>query len=222
MFKTPDEWLLSPPTLPSTTEATMHLRPASWSKGSALEAVSLGFLYLECLSACRSWRLQLNITFCFIWSYEHMRIFFFASSVRKPLTSSNMTEPDVYHVQHLQDQTQRAPPLCFCCGCEMGHPVRDHWWSRLQGADIDDTSHPDRKQAHLWVCCVQYQNEGPWLHLDLQVEEQREEPGHMGPGRCGSTVRSKGDPHAGTLFPSAPGGTQGGFFVRSLDCSQAH
>ena len=155
-----------------------------------------------------------------IWTYENF--FFFASSVRKPLTSSNMTEPDVYHVQHLQDQTQRAPPLCFCCGCEMGHPVRDHWWSRLQGADIDDTSHPDRKQAHLWVCCVQYQNEGPWLHLDLQVEEQREEPGHMGPGRCGSTVRSKGDPHSGTLFPSAPGGTQGGFFVRSLDCSQAH
>lgn len=101
-----------------------------------------------------------------------------------------------YNSERLGTTMLQLPPLCFCCRCPMGPPVRNHCWRPPQGDKVSDASHLCKShtrgqtgnQTHLRVSCVQNQNEGPWLRLDLQVEEQREDS-PMDARRCGSAAR---------------------------------
>lgn len=97
----------------------------------------------------------------------------------------------------------------------MGRPVGNHRGSPPQGADLSDAGHLRESHNHgqrgnqtdLRMPCLQNQNEGPQLRLDLQAEEQREDS-QMGPGRRGSAAGSIDNTHAGTRLPPASAGTQ--------------
>ncbi|XP_023387296.1 dynein heavy chain 11, axonemal, partial [Pteropus vampyrus] len=218
------ELMFSPEAEAQQTALSCDAVPDTWSKLAYPSTYGLAQWFNDLLLRCReldTWTQDLALP-AVVWLSGFFNPQSFLTAIMQTMARKNEWPLDkmclTVDVTKKTKEDYGHPPregACFCCRCKMGHPVRNHCGSPPQGADICDASHLCKShnhgqrgnQTYLCMPCIQNQNEGPQLCLDLQVEEQRED-GQMGPGRRGSAARSIDDAHAGTHVPPASARTQ--------------